>query len=225
MAFNDFDVDQISSHLGGVQSPTSPVSPQDPGQYARSIANFEIHSSSRRIRNRYKSAFREVGLDEVADTTKCKMRDVITARPGSRVRWRSDIDIQEAEQPEERGIQPETTRAIPTTTYHQSGSSAILSRLSFVAVVIAIMIPVIHMSPSLHAGPAIIGAEAGPIALKSARHHELEATKLLPRQSNPADTCLRWSQQSAVVNGTLYMYGGRAKTDSNQDSNTWSKLG
>ncbi|KAF7505668.1 hypothetical protein GJ744_000517 [Endocarpon pusillum] len=47
-------------------------------------------------------------------------------------------------------------------------------------------------------------------------------TPLLPRQDNPADACLRWSHQSAVVNGTLYLYGGRAKRDSNQDSNTWN---
>lgn len=28
---------------------------------------------------------------------------------------------------------------------------------------------------------------------------------------------------AALVNGTLYVYGGRAKTETDQTSNTWSK--
>jgi len=42
------------------------------------------------------------------------------------------------------------------------------------------------------------------------------------RQSSPTDVCKRWSQQSAIVNGTLYLYGGRATTSSDQTSNEWN---
>ena len=35
--------------------------------------------------------------------------------------------------------------------------------------------------------------------------------------------CKRWAGQSAVVNGTLYYFGGRATSSSDQTSNTWSR--
>ncbi|KAI9672157.1 MAG: hypothetical protein M1831_001970 [Alyxoria varia] len=40
------------------------------------------------------------------------------------------------------------------------------------------------------------------------------------RQS--AEVCKRWAQQSAVINGTLYIYGGRASNEPDQESNTWN---
>lgn len=43
------------------------------------------------------------------------------------------------------------------------------------------------------------------------------------RADSPTDVCTRWSHQSAVVNGTMYVYGGRSKTKSDQTDNTWSK--
>lgn len=223
MALEDFNTSQHSSNLGAVHSPPSHRSLQNNRQRSSRVAKLEANSSSCRIRNRYKSAFTEVGLDGAADTTSGNMRNLTPTRPGSRVRWRSQVEIHEAEQQAERDMELESPRTPLTITHPYGSSPKMLSRLSFLAVVLAIMIPVLHMSPFLHAGPAIIGAEAGPIAPNAARYYDLEATKLLPRQGNAADTCLRWSQQSAVVNGTLYLYGGRAKTDSNQASNQWSE--
>jgi hypothetical protein len=223
MASNDIDCNQSPSNISSLRSLPSHPSPQNSQHHSIRIGKSNVDSSSRRIRNRYKSAFTEIGLDGAADMTKCNMRNVTPTRPGLRVRWRSQVQIHEVEQQENEDSRPEIPHSVPTTTWHQYGSSAALvSRLSFLAVVLAIMIPVLHTSPLLYPGPTIIGAEAGPIAPRSARDYDLESTKLLPRQSNPADVCLRWSHQSAVVNGTLYMYGGRAKEDSNQASNTWS---
>jgi hypothetical protein len=48
-------------------------------------------------------------------------------------------------------------------------------------------------------------------------------SQLRKRANSPTDICKRWSQQSAIINGTLYLYGGRATTSSSQNSNTWSK--
>ncbi|KAK7555137.1 kelch repeat protein-like protein [Phyllosticta paracitricarpa] len=45
---------------------------------------------------------------------------------------------------------------------------------------------------------------------------------LVKRENSPTDVCTRWSQATAVVNGTLYVYGGRAKSDASQSSNTWN---
>ncbi len=226
MASEDFEAHQHPLNINSVHSPPSHLSPQNPRHHFSRVGKSEVNSSSRRIRNRYKSAFTEIGLEEAANTTNYNTLSITSTRPGSRVRWRSQVEIHEAEQQEEMDNQREIPRATPAT-WHRYGSSAkMLSRLSFLAVVLAIMIPVLHMSPLLHAGPAMIGAEAGPIAPNAARHYELEeSTKLLPRQNNAAAACLRWSHQSAVVNGTLFLYGGRQKTDSNQVSNQWSELG
>ena len=225
MTHSDISPNRISSNLSDLNLPPSRLLPQGSGKLSSSRAMHEVDPSSRSIRNRYKSAFTEIGLDGAADTTNCNMQNLSHTRPASRVRWRSQIDIREAEQQKEQDSELEISRAIPAATSHQYGSSAtIVSRLSFLAVVLAIMIPVLHMSPLLQTGPAVLGAEAAPTTPMPGTHQNVESTRLLPRQGNAADTCLRWSQQSAVVNGTLYLYGGRAKGDSNQASNTWSKL-
>lgn len=205
--------------------PSSPYSAQTTRHQSHRGGRPEFTSSSHRIRSRYKSAFTEIGLDETPDPKSSSLQDDRLTRPGSRVRWRSQVEIHEMEQQEDADVRQDMiSRTTPATTWHQHGSSAaILSRLSFLAVVFAIMIPVLHMSPLLNAGPAILGAEAGPIAPNSLRNRNIDSTRLLSRQTNAADVCLRWSQQSAVVNGTLYLYGGRTKSDSNQASDTWSE--
>ncbi|GAB1726830.1 hypothetical protein NU195Hw_g6954t1 [Hortaea werneckii] len=45
---------------------------------------------------------------------------------------------------------------------------------------------------------------------------------LAKRSDSPTDVCFRWAQQSAIVNGTLYLYGGEATTQASQTSNTWN---
>lgn len=42
------------------------------------------------------------------------------------------------------------------------------------------------------------------------------------REDTPTDVCSRWAHQSAVVNGTLYLYGGRATQTAGQKDNTWN---
>ncbi|KKY36942.1 putative kelch domain-containing protein [Diaporthe ampelina] len=51
-------------------------------------------------------------------------------------------------------------------------------------------------------------ADAGPI--------------MLSRADSPKDVCARWAMQSTILNGTLYMYGGEAKTTLNQENDTWN---
>ncbi|EAS32946.3 kelch repeat protein [Coccidioides immitis RS] len=45
---------------------------------------------------------------------------------------------------------------------------------------------------------------------------------LTKREDSPTDVCKRWSQQTAIVNGTLYIYGGRSISQSSQSDNTWN---
>ncbi|EME80813.1 uncharacterized protein MYCFIDRAFT_1070, partial [Pseudocercospora fijiensis CIRAD86] len=42
------------------------------------------------------------------------------------------------------------------------------------------------------------------------------------RADSPTDVCFRWAQQSAIVNGTLYLYGGQATTEPGQSENAWN---
>lgn len=44
------------------------------------------------------------------------------------------------------------------------------------------------------------------------------------RADSRTDVCLRWSHQSVLVNDTVYIYGGQAKTSAGQTTNTWSTL-
>ncbi|KAI5364106.1 putative galactose oxidase/kelch, beta-propeller, kelch-type beta propeller [Septoria linicola] len=42
------------------------------------------------------------------------------------------------------------------------------------------------------------------------------------RADSPTNVCFRWAQQSALVNGTLYLYGGQATTEPGQDTDAWN---
>lgn len=44
----------------------------------------------------------------------------------------------------------------------------------------------------------------------------------IKRDDSPVDVCFRFSGQSAIVNGTLYLYGGQVATQQGQVDNTWS---
>lgn len=57
--------------------------------------------------------------------------------------------------------------------------------------------------------------------------HALTSGVVLDRRqddssTSPTAVCKRWAQMSAIVNGTLYLYGGQATATENQDSNTWN---
>lgn len=63
-----------------------------------------------------------------------------------------------------------------------------------------------------------LGAEGGPVG----RREAFDGFALTKRQDTQTDVCKRWSQQTAIVNGTLFSFGGRATTTSSQSSNTWN---
>jgi hypothetical protein len=67
--------------------------------------------------------------------------------------------------------------------------------------------------------PRIIPAAAG-----SAFSNMIPGRSLQKRDNSPTNVCKRWSQQSAIVNGTLYLYGGRATLSPGQTSNEWSMI-
>ncbi|KAI0111696.1 hypothetical protein F4814DRAFT_423318 [Daldinia grandis] len=82
-----------------------------------------------------------------------------------------------------------------------------LHRLSMIALLIAVVLPTISYNNG-RKKVEISGADAGVI-LKS-------------REDSPTDVCTRWAGQSALVNGTVYIYGGRSKDNGDQQTNTWN---
>ena len=105
-----------------------------------------------------------------------------------------------------------------------SRSSSALTRLSVLAILMAIMMPLAYDMPFLgKPGPSIIGANADPIRKTDAEGVPSRTGPLVAKRSDTTnDACNRWSQQSALVNGTIYLYGGHASHETDQTDNTWT---
>jgi len=99
------------------------------------------------------------------------------------------------------------------------GSIPAVLRLFLLTFGLLLLIP----SLSKSAGLPPIGANAGPVGAGAQKRREV-LTPLNRRTDSPTIVCKRWAQQSALVNGTLYLYGGRSSTSPDQTTDTWSKL-
>lgn len=158
------------------------------------------------IPRRRSSAFFEAGLEGEDALVDARIRK--NSRPRI-VRFRSKVEVVEPEAVEICEPVNDMPVLFPT-----------LGRLLFFALLIAVVLPSLSNSPLLKAGIGPIGAKAGPVGVEFARQH-----KTLPQKRQDTDTtvCKRWAGQSAIVNGTVYYYGGRTTTDAQQTSDTWSE--
>ncbi|KAF7538370.1 hypothetical protein G7054_g3003 [Neopestalotiopsis clavispora] len=93
-------------------------------------------------------------------------------------------------------------------------STSSLHRLTTIALLIAVILPTISYT---HGRQKIdnSGVDAGVIP-------HPPAIVLEDRADSPVDVCLRWAQQSAILNGTVYIYGGEAKSTGDQETDTWN---
>ena len=108
---------------------------------------------------------------------------------------------------------------ISTCSITHTISNSRLYRAGLFMVVLALMLPIVQMISI-----APIGVYAGSIPHeRSSTTAVAERLTLVERADSQTDVCKRWSGQSAIVNGTLYMYGFRTSTDAQQKTNTWSK--
>ena len=121
--------------------------------------------------------------------------------------WESVCDDDEAN---ESLPSPATTVATPYFAPTK------LYRLGLLSLLLALMLPIVQLNPLQH-----IGVRGGAIPTNSIQANT-ERSMIVKREDSPTDACRRWSGQSAVVNGTLYMYGFRRTTDAQQTQNTWS---
>ncbi|KAK3390762.1 hypothetical protein B0H63DRAFT_557672 [Podospora didyma] len=91
------------------------------------------------------------------------------------------------------------------------------SRISTIAILIAVVIPAFNY----YSGGdqvSLSGVDAGVI-----RYHPKGVGPVLdPRANSPTQACKRWAMQTAQLNGTLYIYGGQAKTSLDHTTETWN---
>ena len=136
-----------------------------------------------------------------------------------------------------------TRPMIKTSSSAPPGSLTTIPRLALIAILIAVVVP--GFRPSGGEESVIVGGVNAGIT-RTAKLVESWST-IEGRTDGPTDICTRWGHQSklarlrrildiglcrrdadqiaaAVVNGTLYIYGGEATTYSGQTSDTWSRF-
>ena len=179
-----------------------------------------------------RSIFTEVGLiDKHTINTKRSPAPILVTgqalrqqRPSRTVRFRSKNSIFGGEE-ESKEVDDESDwesvededEASQTITTPHTVSNSKLYRAGLFAVVLALMLPILQM---ISIAPFSVNASSIP---RGSITSVAERSTLVQRADSQTEVCKRWSGQSAIVNGTLYMYGFRTTTDAQQKSGTWSE--
>lgn len=184
-----------------------------------------------------KSAFKEIGLEEyrIANSTGLSSLRSASTSPSNLAGHDMKNNSKESDQrPWFRRLSKPSRPVIGTSASTPPATFSSFPRVAILAFLVAIVIPGIRNRGWDGSVPAD-GVGAGLIR-RTDSMEELER-----RDNSPTDICTRWSHQSkpskprkkgnwltinigAIVNGTVYVYGGQAKTSASQSSNTWSKF-
>jgi hypothetical protein len=181
------------------------------------------------------SIFTEVGLvdedriREERSAIRTHGETLTRLRPAKMLRFRSRNDIfndrgekMEDDEDDWESVcdEDDANDSLPaiTTAPAQSFMPTKLYRLGLFSVLLALMLPIIQLNPLKH-----VGVRGGAIPTNSIQA-SAELSTLLRREDSPTDACRRFSGASAVVNGTLYMYGFRRMSKQQQKQDTWSAL-
>ncbi|KAI0458684.1 hypothetical protein F5B21DRAFT_511872 [Xylaria acuta] len=193
-------------------------------------SKFVAFPMSGKIRKGRKSVFREIGLglgeenaEDSAGRQSCKeTQDSETTRrpPESttpayeRRHSFGGKSIREMSRWFSKLI-PERRPQIKSATTVPPSSVAGIHRVTLIALLIAVVIPAIGYNSGRRKAE-MNGADAGVI------REPIVRPVLGKRANSPTDVCKRWAAQSAVLNGTLYYYGGRANITADQTGSTWN---
>ena len=214
------------------------VSEDLPDQLSSTLTNIttgdQESSSESPPKKRRVSHFKELGIDNFPQKRN------IGSRPSRRVRFQSKSNVFEAPNfsTEDHGFT--RTRQTPDyvvplkapaeTALAESIPRSRMSSARFFtfAVIFTTFLALLHNSPLIgSAGDSTIGVQGGVVRGRSGplRKDSVQLQALDKRQQqqyDPTNFCKRWSHQSAMVNGTIYIYGGQVTTDDQQTSNEWS---
>lgn len=185
---------------------------------------------------RRKSVFTEVGLvDETTIRRERSPAPILKSdptpkrsrpRPARLVRFQSKHDVfQDDKKPLDEDSEWESTtdsddsdfEALTTTRLYPNQHVLTYSkiyRLALLAIILALLLPILQTNPI-----STVGVKGGVIPPHPANY--VEAAAFSKRDDTNTQVCKRWSHQSTIVNGTLYIYGGRSTTDSTQTTDTW----
>ncbi|KAK4110248.1 hypothetical protein N656DRAFT_285538 [Canariomyces notabilis] len=94
----------------------------------------------------------------------------------------------------------------------------LLTRFSAIALLIAVVLPCFSYYKG-HQEVPLSAAGARPVIRNRSG---VTGPVLETRAESRTDVCKRWAQQTAQLNGTLYIYGGQAKTKQDQTTDTWN---
>ena len=125
------------------------------------------------------------------------------------------------------GRQPLRTMNVTSLPRSTAWPSTILSmpRFYVFTFLMVIFLPLLHSSPLIgKAGDSAIGVEGGVIK-NTGRDAEVTSEmggEMVKRQNDPTTVCNRWAHASAIVNGTIYVYGGETTQDYKQKNGTWN---
>ncbi|KAI4171871.1 MAG: hypothetical protein LQ343_003948 [Gyalolechia ehrenbergii] len=109
-----------------------------------------------------------------------------------------------------------------------ASSSAILifslhPRLYLLTLLIFILLPLLYDTRWLNIPDAsVIGVRAGVISRAGTGGDEFSLRRWRKRADTNTDVCSRFSGQSALVNGTIYVYGGHSTQEPGQNESTWT---
>ena len=180
--------------------------PSDPSSLKISTQPRASRTSPAPTRGPRKSIFKELDLDGCSDL------EMLRDRLGKKTLQSKEF----TSQPLQNEKYPQPGSEAPT---QQSSSS----RLWMLALVALISIPLLYDTPLRgKAGPSILGAKAGVIRRAETDRPAAIQGNIAKRDNSPTDVCSRWSHQAAIVNGTIYIYGGHATNTSGQKLNTWT---
>ncbi|KAK3688297.1 hypothetical protein B0T22DRAFT_527766 [Podospora appendiculata] len=180
-----------------------------------------------------KSVFKELGLDNETNTPSDhslserefgEITGLLRVHDETQTHAEADGDPSLSPTTSTSSTKPWYTKLAPgrrprvrTVSSAPPSTLASFTRLSAIALLIAVLVP----GSTYYSGKTQFlfnGADAGVIPNRP----QGPGPFLEPRADSPTQVCRRWAQQTAQLNGTLYIYGGNAKTSSDQTANTWT---
>ena len=180
------------------------------------------------------SVFKELNVDTMPDAQTSYAHkiaiDSLTSRPTQRLRNQPDsfdsLQSDDASPISQDGSESSDQYEFISSEnlWMPSWRAFSSSRLMMLALVLLVAVPVLYDTTLLgKAGPSIIGAKAGLIRRSGPQRKDLVDGQLVTREAvTDTNVCNRWSQQSALVNGTIYLYGGHTTITADQMSDTWN---
>ena len=179
---------------------------------------------------RKKSIFTEVDLDgfcEVEESTTTGAQRQVRFGRKSQVFDAPDYDEASSSEDEDQCMLavpnptgPSTTAGTRSITTMPGTHSPLLRIFPFTFIFVTFLV-LLHNSPLIgKPGQIALGVEGGVIRAARDEGIVVEAD-LAKRQDSPTDVCTRFSHQTAIVNGTLYVYGGQT-TKSPGQKGTWN---